>query len=106
GTAGTDEGLALAREQGAHQAFNHKDPGYADALKQATGGRGVDLVIEMLANVNLDRDLDLIAPRGRVVVVGSRGRIEIDPRKTMGKDAAIFGMTLFNSTPEDLKTIH
>jgi NADPH2:quinone reductase len=60
----------------------------------------------MLANVNLDRDLDVLAPRGRVVVVGNRGRIEIDPRKTMGKDAAILGMTLFNASPEELTAIH
>ena len=52
-----------------------------------TGGRGVDLVLEMLANVNLDRDLDVLAFRGRVMVVGNRGRIEIDPRKIMSKDA-------------------
>lgn len=106
GTAGTQDGLAMVRAQGAHHAFNHKDPGYTDALKAATGGRGVDLVIEMLANVNLDRDLDLIAHRGRVVIVGSRGRIEIEPRKTMSKDAAIFGMTLFNAMPEELTGIH
>lgn len=106
GTAGTDDGLELVRAQGAHYAINHREPDHVDAVKQVTGGRGVDLVIEMLANVNLDRDLDLIAHRGRVVVVGSRGRIEIDPRKTMSKDAAIFGMTIFNATPEDQKTIH
>jgi NADPH2:quinone reductase len=66
----------------------------------------VDIVVEMLANVNLDRDLDVLAMRGRVVVVGNRGRIEIDPRKTMGKDAAILGMTLFNASPEELAGIH
>lgn len=106
GTAGTDDGLALVREQGAHYALNHRDPAYAEGLKQATGGRGVDLVLEMLANVNLDRDLDFLAKRGRVVVIGNRGRIEIDPRKTMGKDAAILGMTLFNAPAEELESIH
>jgi NADPH2:quinone reductase len=60
----------------------------------------------MLANVNLDRDLELLAFRGRVVVIGSRGRVEIDPRKTMGKDAAILGMTLFNATREEFVEIH
>jgi NADPH2:quinone reductase len=106
GTAGTDEGLALSREQGAHAVFNHRDGDYRAAIQAATGGRGVDLVLEMLANVNLDHDLDLLAPRGRVVVIGNRGRVEIDPRKTMGKDAAILGMTLFNATPEELREIH
>ena len=60
----------------------------------------------MLANVNLDRDLDVLAFRGRVMVVGNRGRIEIDPRKIMSKDATILGMTMFNATAEEYRTIH
>jgi NADPH2:quinone reductase len=71
-----------------------------------TGGRGVDVVLEMLANVNLDRDLEILALRGRVMVVGNRGRVEIDPRKMMGKDGTILGMTMFNATPDDLRTMH
>ena len=106
GTAGTAEGLRLIREQGAHQTFNHRDADYTTAILAATGGRGVDLVLEMLANVTLDRDLDLRAPRGRVVVIGNRGRVEIDPRKSMGKDAAILGMTLFNADADELREIH
>jgi len=106
GTAGTPEGLTLIREQGAHEAFNHRDADYPAAILAATGGRGVDVVLEMLANVNLDRDLDLLGPRGRVVVIGSRGRVEIDPRKSMGKDAAILGMTLFNADASEFREIH
>ena len=60
----------------------------------------------MLANVNLDKDLGLLARNGRVVVVGNRGRVEIDPRQTMGRDAAILGMTLMNATAEDRVRIH
>ena len=106
GTAGTDAGLALIREQGAHEALNHRDQGYTDRILPLTGNAGVNVVLEMLANVNLDRDLDLLAFRGRVVVIGSRGRVEIDPRKTMGKDAAILGMTLFNATRDEFLEIH
>jgi NADPH2:quinone reductase len=106
GTAGTDEGVALVREQGAHHVLHHREAGYLDQVLPITGGRGVDVVVEMLANVNLDRDLDLLAMRGRVVVIGNRGRIEIDPRKTMGKDGAILGMTLFNASPQELAEIH
>jgi NADPH2:quinone reductase len=106
GTAGTPEGLTLVREQGAHEVFNHRDPDYTSGILAATGGRGVDVVLEMLANVNLDRDLDLIGMRGRVVVIGNRGRVEIDPRKSMGKDAAILGMTLFNADAGELREIH
>jgi NADPH2:quinone reductase len=71
-----------------------------------TGGRGADVILEMLANVNLDRDLDILAPRGRVVVVGNRGRIEIDPRKLMSKDGTIVGMISPNATPEELRETH
>ncbi len=106
GTAGTDRGLELVREQGAHHVFNHKAPDYRDQIMAATGGQGVNLIIEMLANVNLDNDLLLLAMRGRVVVVGNRGRIEIDPRRTMGKDSDIRGMTLFAASPSELRNIH
>jgi NADPH2:quinone reductase len=106
GTAGTPEGLALVTAQGAHHAVNHRDPGYFDEIARLTAGRGPDVIIEMLANVNLDRDLGLIAPGGRIVIVGNRGRIEIDPRKAMGRDAAILGMALWNTPAEDLVRIH
>jgi NADPH2:quinone reductase len=71
-----------------------------------TGGRGVDMVLEMLANVNLDKDLGVLAQRGRVVIVGNRGTVTIDPRQTMGKDSSIIGMSLNNVTPEESKEIH
>jgi NADPH2:quinone reductase len=106
GTGGTPEGLETVRRHGADVVVSHKAQGYLDEIKAATGGRGVDLVIEMAAHVNLDKDLSLLAPRGRIVVVGNRGRVEIDPRQAMGKDAAIFGMTLFNVNDTDLASIH
>jgi NADPH:quinone reductase len=86
--------------------LDHRDPDYASRIVPLTGGRGVDVIVEMLANVNLDRDLDLLAIRGRIVVVGNRGRTEIDPRKIMAKDATIVGLTLFNSTPQELREVH
>jgi NADPH:quinone reductase len=106
GTAGTDEGLELVRKQGAARAFDHRDPARVDQIREATGGRGVDIVLEMLANVNLDVDLGLLAPGGRIVVIGSRGRVEIDPRQTMGKEAAILGMALWNVPPDELFRIN
>jgi len=106
GTAGSEEGMALVRSQGAHHVLNHRETDYLQKVPALVGGRGVDVVLEMLANVNLDRDLDVLAPHGRVVVIGNRGRVEIDPRKTMARDAAILGMTLFNVTRERLEEIH
>jgi NADPH:quinone reductase len=106
GTAGTDEGVRLVRDQGAHHVLNHGTPDYLQQIPALTGGRGVDVILEMLANVNLDRDLDLIALRGRIMVIGNRGRVEIDPRKMMSKDGAMAGMTLFNTTREEFQEIH
>jgi NADPH:quinone reductase len=106
GTAGTSEGLTLASEHGAHHVLNHRDTDYLQQVMPLTGNAGVDVVLEMLANVNLDNDLDVLARNGRIVVIGNRGRIEIDPRKAMARDGAILGMTLFNATPEELREIH
>jgi NADPH2:quinone reductase len=106
GTAGTPEGIALVRNHGAHHVLNHRDPDYLQQIMPLTANTGVDIVLEMLANVNLDKDLDVLALHGRIVVIGSRGRVEIDPRKTMSRDAAILGMTLFNATREEFHEIH
>jgi NADPH2:quinone reductase len=106
GTAGSDRGMEVARTAGCHQVFSHQDAGRADAIRTATDGRGVDVIVEMLASANLDMDLTLLAPLGRIVVVGSRGRIEIDPRFTMARDAAILGMALWNLPADELSRIH
>lgn len=106
GTAGSPRGMEVARQAGAERVFNHREEGYAASITEATGGRGVDVILEMLANVNLDRDLMLLAPKGRVVIIGNRGRTEIDPRQTMGKELAVLGTTLWSTTPEEYKQIH
>ena len=105
-TAGTAEGIELVRKNGAALALNHRDAGYLDTLMAFTGGRGVDCVIELLANVNLDKDLGLLAKRGRVVVIGSRGKVEIDPRQSMQKDSDIRGMSLTHADLAELAQIH
>lgn len=96
GTAGGAEGVAFVKSLGAPHALDHRAAGYLDEAVRLTGGRGPDLVIEMLANVNLPEDLRVAAPRGRVVIVGSRGKVEIDPRLTMSKDLTVRGMSLWN----------
>ncbi|HKP29682.1 MAG TPA: NADPH:quinone reductase [Gemmatimonadales bacterium] len=102
GTAGSDPGLALVKQQGAKHAVKHGTPDAAKEILALTDGKGVNAIIEMLANVNLDTDLGLLAVSGRVVVVGNRGRVEIDARQTMAKESAILGMTLWHLTDEQL----
>jgi NADPH2:quinone reductase len=95
GTGGTEAGRELVLNQGATRVFDHRSPGYLDEIMKATGGHGVDVILEMLANVNLDKDLALLAHHGRVVVIGNRGRVEIDARQTMAKECDIRGVTYF-----------
>jgi NADPH2:quinone reductase len=106
GTAGSATGCEAVRALGAVGAANHNDPGYVDVLFQMTGGKGFDLILEMLANKNLEADLNLLAPGGRVVIIGSRGRIEIDPRLTMGKETDIRGLAVFNASREETVQTH
>jgi len=106
GTAGTDRGRRLVLEQGAHHVLDHTASGYLDELLRLTGGRGPDIILEMLANVNLQKDLGVIAMRGRIVVIGNRGNTEINARLAMNKNAAIIGMALFHASPAQLSGIH
>ncbi|HEY1959092.1 MAG TPA: NADPH:quinone reductase [Polyangiaceae bacterium] len=106
GTAGSEKGRELAKREGAHHVFDHHDPKYRDAILAATNGRGVDVILEMLADVNLGHDLQMLAPRGRVVVIGSRGDVTLTPRDLMTRDASIHGMLLWNVPEVDEIEIH
>src|SRR5215470_19386284 len=91
GTGGTERGRKLVAEHGAHHVLDHTAADYTKRLMDLTGNKGADVILEMLANVNLQKDIDLVARFGRIVVIGNRGTIEINPRGTMGKDASIHG---------------
>ncbi len=106
GTAGTAKGLDLVLREGALAAFDHTSTDYRERMLEATGGRGFDVILEMLANVNLGHDLKLLAPRGRVVVIGSRGDVTITPRDLMGKRGTIHAMTLWAATESEEAEIH
>jgi len=106
GTAGSQKGRELVRKLGAQHVLDHHSPDYLKQVMDLTQGKGVNLILEMLANVNLGKDLTILAKFGRVVVIGSRGKVEIDPRDTMSRDADIRGMTLFNVNDQDYEAIH
>jgi NADPH2:quinone reductase len=106
GTGGTEEGRRLVAAQGAQQVVDHRAPDYLKQIMDLTGGRGVDVILEMLANVNLGKDLTVLAKRGRVAVIGSRGPVEINPRDAMSRDADIRGVMLNNVTPGEMTAIY
>jgi NADPH2:quinone reductase len=106
GTGGTERGRKLVAEHGAHHVLDHTAPDYTKRIMELTEGRGADVILEMLANVNLQKDLDVVARLGRIVVVGNRGTIEINPRGTMTKDVTIAGFVLWNASPAEKTSIH
>jgi len=106
GTAGSEKGLELAKREGAYHVFDHSRSGYFEQILKATNGRGVDLILEMLANVNLGQDLKLLVPHGRVVVIGSRGDVTISPRDLMTRRGSIQAFTLWGVTEAEEKEIH
>ncbi|MDD5302561.1 MAG: NADPH:quinone reductase [Elusimicrobia bacterium] len=106
GTAGGDDGAAFLKSIGVSYALDHRKPGYAEQVLKLTDSKGPSLIIEMLANVNLADDLRIAAKRGRIVIVGSRGPVPIDPRDAMTKDLTVRGMSLWNMTDAEREHVH
>eukprot|EP01100_Stratorugosa_tubuloviscum_P015206 TRINITY_DN8588_c0_g1_i1.p1 TRINITY_DN8588_c0_g1~~TRINITY_DN8588_c0_g1_i1.p1 ORF type:complete len:369 (+),score=210.75 TRINITY_DN8588_c0_g1_i1:104-1108(+) len=105
-TAGTEEGLKFIKEQGAHYTFNHNDSDYINQIAQQTNNQGVNIILEMIANKNLAKDFNVLSRFGRIIIIGSRGTIEINPRDLMSRDADVMGIALANSTQEQLDETH
>lgn len=101
GTAGSERGRALVRDLGAVHVLDHRAPNDLAQVLDATSGRGVEVILEMLANVNLEKDFQALASGGRLVVIGSRGRVEIAPRDIMWGQFTILGMTLYKTTDHE-----
>lgn len=106
GTAGTPKGLDIAKQEGAHRVFDHRKAGYQEEIVHATDNRGVDIILEMLANVNLAYDTKLLDNNGRVIVIGSRGEVTINPRELMARRASIRAFTLWAVTAAEEADIH
>lgn len=103
GTAGTPCGLKLIKDVGADFVLCHREKNYLDKVMDITNNLGVNIVIEMLANVNMQKDLEILAPNGRLAIVGSRGVTKIDPRNILGAELQVFGVALLTSSPEEWK---
>lgn len=106
GSVGTEEGRQLVLREGADHALNHRAPEYLGDLRKLTNGAGPEVILEMLSNVNLGKDLEALGRNGRIVIIGSRGKVEVNPRDAMTREAAIFGLMLFNATASEKREIH
>lgn len=106
GTGSTERGRELVKHEGASYVFDHSKHGYLEQILEATAGRGVDLILEMLANVNLGHDLKLLAPRGCIVVIGSRGDVTVTPRDLMTRRGSIHAFTLWGVSEREEQEIH
>lgn len=106
GTASSDEGKSLVKEQGADHILDHSDANYLAEILKITNGEGVEIILEMLANVNLQKDFDVLAKFGRISIIGNRGSLDFNPRAIMSKDASVFGMALFNAPEVEMNEIH
>jgi len=99
GTAGTEEGLKLVKDAGADHVFNHRESGYETKIKKL---QAPDVILEMVANVNLPKDVDLINVKGTIAVIGCHGSVTIEPGHLMGKGAAIVGITVLQMNEHEL----
>ena len=106
GTASSEQGKNLVKEQGADFVFDHSDDNYLDEILEITNGKGVEVILEMLANVNLQKDFEVLAKFGRISIIGNRGSLEFNPRAIMGKDASVFGLSLFSAPDAEMNEMH
>lgn len=112
GTASSERGRELVKQQGAHHVFDHSTPGYIEQILELTGGRGVDLILEMKADVNLPKSTQLIAPSGRIVMIGGKdvgagasGSVEFNPFSTLFKNADILGLYIGAASPAEVSVM-
>ncbi|WP_318247672.1 NADPH:quinone reductase [Solibacillus merdavium] len=98
GTASRESGKQLVKEAGADIVLDHITEQTIHTVLEQTDGKGPNVIIEFLANENLQTDLQMIAKQGVIVVVGNRGEININPRLIMQKECDVRGMVLFNIT--------
>jgi NADPH2:quinone reductase len=95
-TAGSDEKCAACVSLGAEKAVNYKTQDFAAEIKAATGGRGVDVILDMVAGTYMPRELKSLADDGRLVFIAMLGgsRAELDINELMRRRLTITGSTL------------
>ena len=95
-TAGSAEKCALCVSLGASEAINYKDVDFEEAMRSSTGGRGVDVVLDMVGGDYIPKNLRLLAPEGRLVFIAflKGSKAEVDFSRVMRNRLQILGSTL------------
>jgi NADPH2:quinone reductase len=95
-TAGSQAKLDVVRALGAEVLINYRDEDFVARVKEASGGRGVDVILDVVGAKSLARNIEALATAGRLVVIGLQGgaKAELDLGKLMGKRAAVIATTL------------
>jgi putative PIG3 family NAD(P)H quinone oxidoreductase len=106
-TAGSDEKLELARSLGAQVLINYKNEDFVERVREATDGRGADVILDVMGAKYLQRNLEALAVSGRLVIIGLQGgtKAEIDLNLVMRKRLAVIGTTLRSRPPEEKAAI-
>jgi putative PIG3 family NAD(P)H quinone oxidoreductase len=102
-TAGSDERLARCAELGAEVTVNYTTQDFLAAVKDATGGLGADVVLDNIGAKYLRSNVDVLAPDGRLVVIGLQGGAtgELPLGKMLGKRLEVYAAGLRGRPPED-----
>ena len=103
GTSSTEEGRQTILDLGADHAMDHISEDNKEEVLNITNEQGPDVIIEMLANANLETDMQVIVKYGRIIIVGSRDTIEVNPRNLMTSEAIVTGMTFTYPTQKEMK---
>src|SRR4051812_28864051 len=95
-TAGSDDKCRACERLGAERGINYRTEDFVTVVKQVTGGRGVDLILDIVGGDYIARDLVALAVEGRLVVVGFMGgdTATLDFRRILGRRLTITGSTL------------
>lgn len=101
GVAGSPAGLRAVEAAGAHEIVNRHHRDYVSQLQQLAAPGGFDTILEVVANENMVQDFELAACNGRILLIGNRGEVKINPNDIIGKELQVIGVSVYHFTPEE-----